>query len=292
MMPLNYLDEVIKSSESEIAQKLKTEYGIDTNQWVFSRENLEMLEKVNTLVDVTFAEVRHISKFTTMRYLSAWTIIQKLDKKIRGRQAEMLKMQAHSDQDGISVDALKDIQEELLHYALFAHGTYGDIMNYVYSGKAVSKLFALINYTEQFVLYTKIQKKDLLHAFWDATPYRPAYCLVHHEERKEIILCMRGSNNWADFATDLDFHYLNFCIMKESDTKQTYLKFNFDEHTQLNFRQRIGDNTKAFNTESNTLFMNQESIIEKGFTHAGMLVSAIEAYKEITPRVTLFFSFH
>jgi len=285
--PLDYLGGAIKSSEDELADRLKKEYGIDTNQWVFSRENLEMLEKINLLADVTFQEVRHISHFKSMRYLTAWTIIQKLDRKVRGRKAELDRAVADEVSDGLSVAALKIAQAELMYYALFAHGTYGDTMNYVYSGRDFNRLLSFVDYTKEFIAYTKIMAEDLLHSFWDATPYRPAYCIAHNRFRKEIVLCMRGSNNWADFATDLDFHYLSFNIVKEDDTKELHLRFNFDEHTQLVYKDRIGENTKYFNTkEGNEVFPHIEKVLETGFAHAGMLVSAITAYKEITPHVS------
>jgi len=289
--PLDYLGGVLRTSENELAETLKKEYGIDTNQWVFSRENLEMLEKINLLADATFQEVRHISNFKSMRYLTAWTIIQKLDRKVRGRQAELEKAQADELRDGLNVATLKIAQAELMYYALFAHGTYGDVMNYVYSGRNYNKLLAFVDYTKEFIAYTKILAEDLLYSFWDATPYRPAYCIAHNRYRREIVLCMRGSNNWADFATDLDFHYLKFKIMKENDTKEMYLKFEFDEHTQLVYKDRIGENTKYFNfQEGNEAFNHPENTLESGFAHAGMLVSAISAFKEITPKLEEIFS--
>ena len=85
-------------------------------------------------------------------------------------------------------------------------------MNYVYSGKKYVKLVKETNYINEFILYTKIKEEDLLHSFFEATPYRPGYCVVKDDIRQEIILVMRGSNNWADFVTDVIFIYVNFSI--------------------------------------------------------------------------------
>ena len=285
---MEFLGDKLKISEHETAKRLKEEYGIDTNQWIFSRENLEMLEKINKLADLTFSEVNHVSTYTSMRYLSAWTIIQKLSRAIEGLQLEMANMQAHEAEDGITVNELKEIQKECMHYATFAHGTYGDVMNYVYSAKDYNKIFGFAEMTKQFLLYTKVKEEDLFHAFWDATPYRPSYCIARDHERKAIVLCMRGSNNWADWLTDFDFHYICFSIIKENDAEgveQCYLKFNFEEPEQTAFKQKLGDNTKIFNEDIPDRVLIGEEVVETGYTHSGMMVSAIQAYKEITPKV-------
>ena len=286
--PLDFLQDIIKTSESETAKKLREEYGIDTNQWIFSRENIEMLEKINKLVDITFSEVSHISTYRSFRYLSAWAITQRLYRKVHSLQLEMANVQAREVEEGPILEELKELQKECMHYAIFAHGAYGDMVNYVYSAKDLNKAFGFVEMTQQFLIYTKVREEDLFHAFWDATPYRPSYCIARSQERKTIVLCMRGSNNWADWATDLDFHYICFSVIKEKDTdgaEQKYLKFNFEEPSQMSFKQRLGDDTKKFNGDNSERMLTGEEVLETGFTHAGMMVSAIEAYKEITPKV-------
>ena len=86
-------------------------------------------------------------------------------------------------------------------------------MNYVYSGKDYSRAVSLLNYDDEFIKHVKISPKDLLYSYWDATPYKPGYCVTVDRDKKNIVVCLRGSNNWADVLTDLDANSLSFNIM-------------------------------------------------------------------------------
>lgn len=118
-------------------------------------------------------------------------------------------------------------------------------MNYVYSGNKIKNRFKILtnsflgknilkvvrtgNYDTEFINHTKINKNDLLYSSWESTPCLPAYCICIDRSRKEILLCLRGSLNWADFVTDLVFTYLSFSVL-ELENKEKYIRINYNLH--------------------------------------------------------------
>ena len=174
-------------------------------------------------------------------------------------------------------------------------------MNYIYSGKDYSRI-SETNYNKAFLYHTKINEKDLILSYWEAAPYHPAYVICRDRLTKSIIICARGSNNWADVVTDLDFNYLNFSIMKDKN-KQHYIKMNYNNTLDSDIQKRIVLSPKAFINEQEQVknqirnlgesrkieknIENEEEIVKDGYAHSGMLVSALELHKEVSPIVRL-----
>ena len=286
MRPLNSLGMYLDGSTIETENVLRKEYGINTNQWMFSLENIEMLEQINTLADLTFKEVSHISRYNSVRYLIAWFMLQRLYLTSHEKRMATKVKQLDIPKDSPKLYDLRQAQEECLYFAIYANGTYGKVLNTMYNDKRdLNRLIRTTNYTEDFVFHTKIQPTDVLHSFWDTTPYKPAHVIARDEFKKSIVLCMRGTHHWADAVTDLDFHYLSFSIVRNNRNQTMFLKFHYNERAQEYLKKKIGDDTRYLNEEEEETKPEDEEILVTGYSHAGMLVSAIGAYKEISPKV-------
>ena len=285
--PLNDLAEYLDQSVVEVENKLKEEYDINTNQWMFSVGNLEMFEKIVSLATITFKEVQHLGKINSIRYLSAWNMLQRLYLTAYEKRMESKRLQLDYPHDHEKVKELSAIRDECLHYSIFAHGTYGWLINHVYGGKQDFNQLLKNNrsHLDDFLFHTKLQESAVFYSFWDTTPYKPAHIIAKDEKKKSIVLSIRGTDHWADAATDLDFHYLSFSIVKDPNNGKLFLRFNYNEETQGYLKKRLGDDTRELNGEIIQPLTGREEVIETGFAHAGMLVSAIGAYKEITPKV-------
>lgn len=95
---------------------------------------------------------------------------------------------------------------------------------------------------------------------------------------------MRGSNNWADFVTDVIFVYANFSIytINETDIK---IKVNYcvsaECGNQYDQKSIIQDKLKSIgllldptiNTDSPDNISCR--LLYRGFTHSGMFLSAL-----------------
>jgi len=286
LLPLNTFGNYLDESIVDVERRMRQEYGINTDQWVFSLENLLILQKIGQLADLTLKEVSHINSFDTVKYLSAWSILQGLYLSSYEKQVSLKRSQLDFESNDLKIYEFKQIQDELLYFSTFAHGTYGKLLNTFYRDRPeIIKLLRFTDFTQDFVSHTKIEEADVLYYFWDSTPYKPAHVIAREQFKRSIILCMRGTRHWADAITDLDFHYLKFSIVKDLENRKFFLKFHFEEG-QDHLRQKLGEDTRELNGEGTTQPSSgkEESLIT-GYAHAGMLLSAIGAYKEVTPKV-------
>ena len=141
------------------------------------------------------------------------------------------------------------LEEELKFFAKIAMACYGDLMNYVYSGKDLSYIVGIEDYDKEFMKFSGYNEESILHSNWSSKPYHPSYCVVLDREEKILILTFRGSFNWADVITDLDYNYLNFSIILDEDTNEKFLKINYlmidageDEKDPSTIKVRLGFN--------------------------------------------------
>jgi len=290
LLPLNTLGNYLDESLVDVERRLQKEYGVNTNQWVFSLENLIILQKISQLADITLKEVSHINSFDTLKYLSAWSILQGLymssyEKQISSRRSEL-----DFQRDSPKLFELRQIQEELLYFSTFAHGPYGKVLNTFYRDRPeILKLLRLTDFTQDFVSHTRIEEADVLHCFWDSTPYKPAFVIAREQFKRSIVLCMRGTRHWADAITDLDFHYLKFSIMKDPYNENFFIKYHFREDQEY-LKQKLGEDTREINGGIIQPLTGKEEPIVTGYTHAGMFLSAIGAYHEVTHKLEEIFS--
>lgn len=291
--PLNYVGNMVDSSQSELENRLKKEFGVNFNHWYFSRENIGTIENVLQMINFTTMDVNHLSPFSAMKYLICYMILQKINRNHRkelifGDKVDNLQYPAEYFEE------IQKIASKCKFYSKYAHGCYGDLMNYVYSGKDLTKIVSInINdNNEQFISHTKINPQDLIHSNWEATPYMPAHCITISKERKEVLLCLRGSLNWADAVTDLVFTYLNFSIFANEKTGEKFIKINYNIQTQKDIASDIKD-TKKFNYKEHDMnYLEEEKENEfkeiyKGLAHSGIFIAGIELYKKLRPKVIL-----
>lgn len=217
-----------------------------------------------------------------MKHLIVYTILQKINRihkkeLLFGHQIERLEFPPEYYVD------LAKISEECKFYCKFAHGCYGDLMNYVYSGKDLTKLVSIQDNNEQFINHTKIDPTELVYSNWEATPYMPAHCITVSKERKEVLLCLRGSSNWADMVTDLVFTYLNFSIIQEEDG-QKFIKINYNMQIEKDLATKI-DNTRHLNSykkDNKNLEESKEpseKVLLKGLAHSGIFIAVLNYFK-------------
>lgn len=217
-----------------ILQKINRTHNSDI---IFRNKSLKL---ENLLGKFFFKFSFNFSSLILVHYLTIYFLLDEEEKKIEEKCEEEL--------DPFYLDELEKIQTECARVCIFAHACYGDLMNYVYSGKETKnclKIFLNLtnsflgknilkvvrtgNYDTEFVNHTKIKKSDLLYSSWESTPCLPAYCICIDHSRKEILLCLRGSLNWADFVTDLVFTYLSFSVL-ELENKEKYIRINYNLH--------------------------------------------------------------
>mmetsp|Transcript_34124 Transcript_34124/g.78772 ORF Transcript_34124/g.78772 Transcript_34124/m.78772 type:complete len:527 (-) Transcript_34124:70-1650(-) len=87
--------------------------------------------------------------------------------------------------------------DEMVHYAAYANAAYGWKGGLALSGKFhLGDLQTLID-------KTGIRRDDVIEYDWTAATHRPAYYIVRDSERKNIILCIRGTWSARDVLTDL-----------------------------------------------------------------------------------------
>jgi len=86
---------------------------------------------------------------------------------------------------------------ELAHYSAYANAAYGWKGGLALSGKFyLGDLQTLID-------KTGVKKNDVIDYDWTAVTHRPAYYIVRDTERKNIVLCIRGTWSPKDVLTDL-----------------------------------------------------------------------------------------
>ena len=287
MRPMNRVGDYLDQSVLEMETQLKKEYGIDTNQWMFSLDNLDMMGKINALASSLFQEVNHIKRYDFIKYLTVWAMLQGLYLSSYEKKLAIEREKAGIPQQSSDLPGSKQIQEELLHYCVLANGTYGKAFNIIYNERRnPRRLLKQTDNIEDFILHTGIPEAYILHSFWESTPYKPAYVIVKDHAKSAITLCMRGTNHWSDLVTDLDSHYLKFSIVRDVDRDQLFMRFHFSGESQEYLRKRLGEDTRCLNEELRESTVYNEEVLETGHAHAGMLVSAIGAYSDITPKVS------
>ena len=178
--PLSDLGEYLDQSVLETEKKLKEEYDINTNQWMFSVENLEMLEKIYSLADLIFQDIQHISKYNSIRYLTTWSMLQHLyltsqEKRLDGKVKQL------EIKDNIKLQELREIQEKCLYYCILSNGTYG-------KGSDLRNIIKVSDFSKDFLTHTKLEETDILYSFWETVPYKPAYVITKDKIRKSIVL--------------------------------------------------------------------------------------------------------
>ena len=286
--PLEYFGNMVDNSQSEIELKLKNEFGSNFNHWYFSRENIGTISNVLQIINFTTFEISHMGPFQPMKFLIIYTILQKI---VRINRKSLLfgdKIEKLEYPPEYFADIIKTA-EECKFYCKFAHGCYGDLMNYVYSGKDITKIVSVKDNNEQFIHHTKIDPKALIHSNWEATPYMPAHCITVSKERKEVLLCLRGSLNWADIVTDLVFTYLNFSVLEEENGKK-FIKINYNMQAEKDLASSVQD-TRNFNfyEEQKNEGQMKNKEIYKGLAHSGIFVAGIEMYRKLRPSVCFIF---
>ena len=296
--PLDYFGNIVDNSQIELETKLKNDFGADFNHWYFSRENIGTIGNVLQIISFTAMEVNHLSPYKLMKHLIVYTILQKLNRLNKNELLFGSKVENLDFPPDYYVD-LDDMAEKSKLYCKYAHGCYGDVMNYVYSGKDLTKILQITDYNEQFINHTKIDPKELLYSNWEATPYMPAHCITVSKERKEVILCLRGSSNWADVVTDLVFTYLNFSILEEENGNK-FVKINYNMQVEKDLATSIQD-TKHLNCHLPSVLDEEKQLIQnpggkpkelfKGLAHSGIFIAGIELYQKLRPKVSIFYIF-
>lgn len=286
--PLDYVGNMVDNSQNELENKLKTEFGANFNHWYFSRENIGTIENVLQIINLTTMDVSHLSPFWAMKYLITYMILQKINRNhmrdlILGGKVENLQYPPEYFAE------MQTVASKCKFYSKFAHGCYGDVMNYVYSGKDLSKIVSIKDNNQQFISHAGITPEELIYSNWEATIYMPAHCITISKERKEVLLCLRGSSNWADFVTDLVFTYLNFSIYSNEKNGKKFVKINYNIQTEKDVASNVKD-TKSLNPNS----LEEEKEAEykelfKGLAHSGIFIAGIELFKILRPKVILFY---
>jgi len=288
--PLEYFGNIADNSQSELEDKLKNEFGSNFNNWYFSRKNIGTIENVLQIINFSTFEVNHLGPYKSMKFLIIYTILQKIIRinnpgLLFGDKVENLEYPAEYYTN------ILNIAGECKFYCKFALGCYGDLMNYVYSGKDLTKIVGIHDNNEQFINHTKIDAKELVYSNWEATPYMPAHCITISKERKEVLLCLRGSSNWADIVTDLVFSYLNFSILQEQNGNK-YLKINYNMQLEKDLATTVQD-TRHFNTnkfkrkeEEKDNKYEQHKELFKGLAHSGIFIAGIELFRNLRPKVS------
>lgn len=67
-----------EESQKLLEKKLKDDYKIDLNSWMFSSENMETIEKISKLVSVSAKEISQLGIIKITRFLIAYTILQRI----------------------------------------------------------------------------------------------------------------------------------------------------------------------------------------------------------------------
>lgn len=78
--PWNIIGDLVESSQIEMEGHLKNEFGINTQHWYFSRENVALIEKIIILINLSTTEVKHLSTYKSLKYLICYTILQKTNR--------------------------------------------------------------------------------------------------------------------------------------------------------------------------------------------------------------------
>jgi len=280
--PLDYIGDYLNQTQSTLEKRLLVEHNLDPRTWFLSSENVELLEKINKLAQDCFMEVRNLSSYEIFQYLTALSTLQRFY--YTSTKIELPSSQSISKDDP-QYKEFQNIQEECFYYSIFANATYGDLMNYVYSGKDIGRVIRVVNYDKEFLNHVKIPPTDLLYSSWITQPYKPGYCIAVDRQSKSIVLCLRGTNDWFDILTDLDSNFLEFDILELEDERCLRFNFNYDFHDHI--QKKIDKTTKYLLKNSNIELKGNEKILRSGFCHSGMMTSAISLYKELVPMVLI-----
>lgn len=235
----------------------------------------EMVATLNKLSE----DSSSIGKMTQLRHLSGYNYLQdimmsKYNTLVFGPESEKPIL---SEEQELELD---QISSDCNFYCRFAAGAYGDLINYVLSGKKVTKILNPNDQTDEFLQLTRIDKKQLVYTDWEALAYHPAHCIVVLKERREVLLVIRGSFQTGDFVTDLIATYVNFSVM-EDENGNRYIKINSNS-------QEVNDSISNLNISAvcNSDKKNsQDKEICNGIAHSGIFLAGIELYKNIRGKV-------
>ena len=262
-MPLNLFANYLQKSQLNMEDKLRENYNINTENWFFSSDNIMLLEKIINLLEFVTFELKEFSKYQIYKYLKAFSALQKISKifkpdlvfNIKNSPYYVIKKVGFRKKDDLIIvnnnektisefllenknnDSINNkeefnkinvIKEECIYYSIFANGSYGDLFNNIMSGKNVSKIFNYQDFDVEFLNHIKQinGKCEILYRQWEAKPFYPAFCFVNDKEKKNIILCLRGSRAWGDYLTDLIFLYLKVYFIFIINIFQFFILFN------------------------------------------------------------------
>lgn len=244
------------------------------------------LQNVVATLNKLSEESNKIGKLTQIKHLSGYNYLQdimmaKYPQLVFGPNSEkpILTPEEELELDQISAD--------FNFYIRLAAGAYGDLINYVLSGKQVTKILDPNDQTDEFLKLSRLDRKQLVYFNWEATAYNPAHCIVVLKERKEVVLVVRGSFQTGDFITDLIATYLNFSVM-EDENGNRYIKINSNDQEVKDCVSNLNDSKLLMSPEKNKSSKDKE--IFNGIAHSGIFLAGIEIYKKIRNKVKIYIS--
>ncbi len=78
IIPMKLIGLAAEESQKLLERKLKDDYKIDLNSWMFSSENIETIEKISRLISVSAKEITHLGIIKITRFMIAYSILQRL----------------------------------------------------------------------------------------------------------------------------------------------------------------------------------------------------------------------
>ncbi|KRX06226.1 hypothetical protein PPERSA_06108 [Pseudocohnilembus persalinus] len=284
LKPIEFLEQITHQSKMRSEQKLK-DYGINVNDWVFSSENLEIIDKITNFIEQQTLIVKHIGSVELFQLMLNFRILQKIcqnynEKLLFGNLEQIKQVNTKLDKQmfiefqeyrnqkqlnsiPIQSEKYQELEKKRLifkYYSKYANAGYGDSIS---SGKGIHKTIRIQNQTEEFIQHIGIDRKNLLFQQWKTQPNKPAYCICADEQNKSIVVTVRGSSDINDAITDLTCSLIDFSIIEDSQTQFVkYLKINKNVYHTQDFQGN--HSTESFNLIDQKQEINkvQEDLIQ------------------------------
>lgn len=294
---LKSTDKDFEKIENSLKEKLRSD-GADPETLLLSRENLEVMEKIGNILDMTSQNLKSVSTYQLICYLLLYKTAQDIalnfnkylvygDKKALNNSPLINPNCPYNSKQKIPRDAeyfkkLEETLSKVRYYSKMAHGCYGETMNLVYSKKDITKAIRIANYDKEFLKHCGMPPESIIHSNWESSTFRPAYCLVNNAEKKELVICLRGSMSTHDFMTDLVCTYMNISAVQKKDGSSDLVinyttEFDSDLSKTLSFKN---DSPKRSEIDK---------VMVQGFAHSGIFLGGLELFREIQKRVSDFF---
>ncbi|OMJ92103.1 hypothetical protein SteCoe_5201 [Stentor coeruleus] len=174
------------------------EKGINIDSWVFSIENRRIIREIMVFIEENMRFI--IEMPITEQYFCLVNYI---------KEQEKLRTKIWDLDVEYPEDLIRKIPE-MTEYAKYCVGIYGHYMGRVSIKKHLKSILTGLSNKEVFMKYTNTSTNSLVYSKGNSFMHLPGHAVIVSEEKKAIIVVIRGTKSFFDCIADLNSEYTNY----------------------------------------------------------------------------------